>query len=91
MPPPVTVMVPLLEDVLVLAVVLMVRVPLFEPLAGVTVSQEFALLLAVHEVFELSVMLVLVEAAAGEPQEEAERIRDVDPFTKTTEYSPPSP
>ena len=68
-------MVPLLEDVLVLAVVLMVRVPLFEPLAGVTLSQEVALLLAVHEVFEVTFTLVLVEAAAGELQEEAERVR----------------
>ena len=73
-PPVVTVIVPLLADVEVFAVALMVRVPLFVPLAGVTLSQVLALLLAVHDVFEFTVMLVLDAVAAGF-QEESERVR----------------
>ena len=49
-PPPVTVIVPYLADVtLGFVVVLMIILPLFSPLSGVTVSHEGSLLLAVHD------------------------------------------
>jgi hypothetical protein len=61
-PPPVTVIVPLLDAVLVFAVALRVSVPLFDPLAGVTVSHDVALLLAVHPTLEVTVTLMLATA-----------------------------
>ena len=64
-PPPVTVIVPLLEAVPALAVAEMVKLPLFDPLAGDAVNQEVALLLTVHDTFEVTVMLVLDAVAIG--------------------------
>ena len=54
MPPPVTVMVPERDVVVLLAVAVTVNVPLLLPLAGETVSHEVALLLAVHETFDVT-------------------------------------
>jgi len=64
-PPPVTVIVPVLEDVPVLAVAFSVIFPLFEPLDGDTVSHDVALLLAVHDTFEVIDTDVFDAVAAG--------------------------
>ena len=63
--PEVTVTVPVLDDVDAFSSALSVNVPLPVPLAGDTVSQSGALLSAVHEVFEFTVMLVIDLDAAG--------------------------
>jgi len=62
-PPPMTVIVPLLEVAPGFVAVLMVIILLFDPLAGDTVSHAAASLLADHDMFEDTVTLVLDEAA----------------------------
>ena len=74
-PPPVTVIVPVLLFVAVFAVTLSVSVPLFVPLAGETVSQDWALLDAVHETLEVRAMEVLAADEEG-AQDVEETSRD---------------
>ena len=64
-PPPVTVIVPLLNEVLVFCVALIRIVPLFSPLSGVTVSHEGSLLLAVHDIFDITEIFVLDASEVG--------------------------
>jgi len=85
-PPPVTVIVPVLAAVLVFAAALIVRVPLFDPLAGVTVNQDAALLLAVHDTLEVTVTLVLAAAAPGF-HVEADRVRAGAAIVTVTVYA----
>ena len=56
---------PFLPLIDVLAAAFTVNVPLFDPLAGVTVSQVVALLATVHVVFDVTVAVVLPPAAVG--------------------------
>ena len=64
-PPPVTVIVPL-RAVPVLAVTAALKVPLPEPLAGDTVSQEVLFELAVQATFEVTSIVVWEAAFVGE-------------------------
>ena len=65
-PPPVTVTVPLLGETVGLAVAFIVKLPLLEPLNGDTVSHEFALLDAVHDVLDVTDTLVFDAAGVGD-------------------------
>ena len=76
-PPPETVIIPLLEEAAVLAVTVTVRVPLLEPLDGDTVSQDVALLLAVHDTFDVTGTDVFAAADPG--------FHDVEPMVRFAE------
>ena len=64
-PPPETVIVPLLEETSVFAVAFIVKLPLFEPLAGDTVSHDVASLETVQGVLEVTETILLDAAADG--------------------------
>ena len=63
-PPPVTVIVPVLDDVPVLAVASILIVPLPEPVEGVTVNQLVLLLVALQALVDDTVIVVLFAADA---------------------------
>jgi hypothetical protein len=63
-PSPETVTVPVLADAAVLAVADIVKFPLFDPLAGDTVSHVW-LVVTDHEVFEVTETVVLAADAVG--------------------------
>jgi len=65
-PPPVTVMVPVLDEEPVLAVVFILKLPFPVPLAVDTVSQLVLLLLTLHALVDVTLIVVLLAADAGD-------------------------